>query len=415
MSAAFVGLVFWATRRMKHLTVAEANAANRMTGFLADVMNNIAAVKAQGSEPDEREAASQVAEYRSARDLEVMRSFLKFSAGYSTVIMLINTGAVVAAVLAAQAQVANIGAIYLAITYTLLVTNDLWSVNEVIRNYNKVIGDAHEMVEILQEPAGVRDRTDRPLVVRHGAIDFDDVRFGHDTQYERPLFDRFDLHIEAGEKVGLVGPSGGGKTTLTRLLLRFSDIQGGAIRIDGQDIAEITQRSLRQHISYVPQEPLLFHRSLQENIAYGLPGAKADQVRDAARRAYALDFIDSLPEGFETLVGERGIKLSGGQRQRIAIARAILKNAPILVLDEATSALDSESEVHIQQALAQAMSGRTTIVIAHRLSTIQAMDRILVMDEGRILEQGSHRELLAHGGTYAALWAHQSGGFLAGV
>ncbi len=415
MSAAFVGLVFWATRRMKHLTVAEANAANRMTGFLADVMTNIAAVKAQGSEPDEREAASQVAEYRSARDLEVMRSFLKFSAGYSTVIMLINTGAVVAAVLAAQAQVANIGAIYLAITYTLLVTNDLWSVNEVIRNYNKVIGDAHEMVEILQEPAGVRDRTDRPLVVRHGAIDFDDVRFGHDTQYERPLFDRFDLHIEAGEKVGLVGPSGGGKTTLTRLLLRFSDIQGGAIRIDGQDIAEITQRSLRQHISYVPQEPLLFHRSLQENIAYGLPGAKADQVRDAARRAYALDFIDSLPEGFETLVGERGIKLSGGQRQRIAIARAILKNAPILVLDEATSALDSESEVHIQQALAQAMSGRTTIVIAHRLSTIQAMDRILVMDEGRILEQGSHRELLAHGGTYAALWAHQSGGFLAGV
>ena len=415
MSAAFVGLVFWATRRMKDLTVAEANASNRITGFLADVMTNIAAVKAQGSEPDEREAAGQVAEYRTARDLDVMRSFLKFSAGYSTVIMTINTGAVVAAVLAAQAQVANIGAIYLAITYTLLVTNDLWSVNEVIRNYNKVIGDAHEMVQILNEPAGVQDRSHTKLAVRHGEISFEDVLFGHDGQYNDPLFDHFDLRIAAGEKVGLVGPSGGGKTTLTRLLLRFSDIQGGAIRIDGQDIADVTQRSLRQHISYVPQEPLLFHRSLHENIAYGLPGATAEQVRDAARRAYALDFIDSLPDGFETLVGERGIKLSGGQRQRIAIARAILKNAPILVLDEATSALDSESEVHIQQALAQAMAGRTTIVIAHRLSTIQAMDRILVMDEGRILEQGSHRELLAVGGTYAALWAHQSGGFLAGV
>jgi ABC-type multidrug transport system fused ATPase/permease subunit len=160
---------------------------------------------------------------------------------------------------------------------------------------------------------------------------------------------------------------------------------------------------------------LLFHRSLRENIAYGLPGATAEQVVDAARRAYALDFIESLPDGFETLVGERGIKLSGGQRQRIAIARAILKNARILVLDEATSALDSESEVHIQQALAQAMAGRTTIVIAHRLSTIQAMDRILVMDHGRIIEQGSHHELLALGGSYAALWAHQSGGFLSGV
>ena len=414
-SLAFILLVFFATRRMKHLTVAEANAANRMTGFLADVMTNIAAVKAQGSEPDERLAATEVAEYRTARDLDVMRSFLKFSAGYSTVITVINTGAVVAAILAAQYNVVNIGAIYLAVTYTLNVTSQLWSVNEVIRDYNKVIGDAHEMVLILNDPPSVRDRSRAPLVVREGRIDFDHVHFGHDTQYDNPLFDDFSLRVEAGEKIGLVGPSGGGKTTLTRLLLRFSDIQRGAIRIDGQDIADVTQRSLRQQISYVPQEPLLFHRSLFENIAYGLPGATGEQVADAARRAYALDFIESLPEGFETLVGERGIKLSGGQRQRIAIARAILKNARILVLDEATSALDSESEVHIQQALAQAMSGRTTIVIAHRLSTIQAMDRILVMDQGRIIEQGSHRELLAHGGSYATLWARQSGGFLAGV
>ncbi|HRY09100.1 MAG: ABC transporter ATP-binding protein [Actinobacteria bacterium] len=415
MSMVFILLVFFASRRMQDLTAAEAKAANRMTGFLADVMTNIAAVKAQGSEPDEKETASEVAEIRTSRDLDVMRSFLKFSAGYASVITVINTGAVAAAVLAAEAGVVNIGAIYLAVTYTLTVTSQLWSINEVIRNYNKVLGDAHEMVEILHLPAGVRDRHHAELVVRDGGIRMLDVTFGHDGQYEHPLFEHFDLDIAPGEKVGLVGQSGSGKTTLTRLLLRFSDLQGGRILIDGQDIAEVTQRSLRQQISYVPQEPLLFHRSLRENIAYGLPGATEDQVRHAAERAYALDFIESLPDGFDTLVGERGVKLSGGQRQRIAIARAILKDARILVLDEATSALDSESEVHIQQALAQAMAGRTTLVIAHRLSTIQAMDRILVMDAGRIIEQGSHRELLAAGGTYAALWAHQSGGFLAGV
>ncbi|HQR80286.1 MAG TPA: ABC transporter ATP-binding protein [Actinomycetota bacterium] len=415
MSMLFIALVFFATRRIKDLTVAEAAAANRMTGFLADVMTNIAAVKAQGAEPDEREAAGEVAEIRTARDLDLMRAFLKFSAGYASVISVINTGAVVVAVLAAEQHVVDIGSIYLAVTYTLTVTGQLWSINEVIRNYNKVIGDAHEMVEILNLPAAVRDRDHTPLVVRHGAISFRDVTFGHEGQHDRPLFEHFDLEVVPGEKVGLVGQSGSGKTTLTRLLLRFADLQSGQILIDGQDIAGITQRSLRQQISYVPQEPLLFHRSLRENIAYGRPGATEAQVRDAATRAYALEFIESLPDGFDTLVGERGVKLSGGQRQRIAIARAILKDARILVLDEATSALDSESEVHIQRALTQAMAGRTTIVIAHRLSTIQAMDRILVMDSGRIIEQGSHAQLLAGDGVYAALWAHQSGGFLTGV
>jgi ATP-binding cassette subfamily B protein len=295
------------------------------------------------------------------------------------------------------------------------VTGQLWSINEVIRNYNKVIGDAHEMVDILHLPASVRDLYETDLVVSQGLIEIDDITFGHDDQHDEPLFEHFDLTVLPGEKVGLVGQSGSGKTTLTRLLLRFSDLGAGQIRIDGQDIAGVRQRSLRRQISYVPQEPLLFHRSLRENIAYGLPGATAEQVIDAARRAYALEFIESLPNGFDTLVGERGVKLSGGQRQRIAIARAILKDARILVLDEATSALDSESEVHIQRALAQAMAGRTTLVIAHRLSTIQAMDRILVMDTGRIIEQGSHRELLAAHGVYASLWAHQSGGFLSEV
>jgi ATP-binding cassette subfamily B protein len=410
MSCAFMAMVFWATRRMQELTAAEAGAANRMTAFLADVMTNIAAVKAQASEHGERRAAGEVARYRSDRDLDVMRAFLRFSAGYASVIMVINSGAVAAAILVAQYDVVDIGAIYLAVTYTLTVTGQLWMINEVVRNYNTVVGDAHEMVEILDSPAAVRDRSDAALQVADGRIEIRDMSFGHDGQ---PLFSHFDLDIEPGQKVGLVGQSGSGKTTLTRLLLRFADVDAGHILIDGQDISEVAQRSLRRQISYVPQEPLLFHRSLRDNIAYGRPGASEAEVLDAAHRAYAMDFIEGLPDGLDTMVGERGVKLSGGQRQRIAIARAILKDARILILDEATSALDSESEMHIQRALAEAMLGRTTLVIAHRLSTIQAMDRILVMDAGRIVESGSHRELLAAGGPYAHLWAHQSGGFLA--
>jgi ATP-binding cassette subfamily B protein len=209
-----------------------------------------------------------------------------------------------------------------------------------------------------------------------------------------------------------VGHSGSGKTTFTRLLLRFSDIDGGQILIDGQNIAHITQDDLHRHIAYVPQEPLLFHRSIAENIAYGKDEADEATIKKTAELAHAAEFIDNLPKGYETLVGERGVKLSGGQRQRVAIARAMIKDAPILVLDEATSALDSESEKLIQSALWKLMQGRTAIVIAHRLSTIQKMDRIVVLDNGKIVEQGSHQELLKKNGTYAALWAHQSGGFL---
>ena len=220
------------------------------------------------------------------------------------------------------------------------------------------------------------------------------MTFTHDGAGEDALFDDFTLTIAPGEKIGLVGHSGPGKTTLTRLLLRFSDVDSGAIRIDGQDLREVTQASLRRSIAYVAQEPLLFHRSIADNIAYGRPGATPQEVHEAAVKASADEFIARLPTGYDTTVGERGVKLSGGQRQRIAIARAVLKDANLLVLDEATSALDSESEVHIQAALAEAMKGRTTIVIAHRLSTVQAMDRIVVLADGRIVEQGSHAELL---------------------
>jgi ATP-binding cassette subfamily B protein len=230
---------------------------------------------------------------------------------------------------------------------------------------------------------------------------------------EQPLlFDHFSLRIESGAKVGLVGRSGGGKTTLTRLLLRFADLESGEIRIGGRRIDRVPQAALRHVIAYVPQDPSMFHRSVADNIRVGRPDATDADVREAARLAHAAEFIESLQAGYDTMVGERGVKLSGGQRQRVAIARAILKNAPILVLDEATSSLDSESEALIQEALWTLLSGRTAIVIAHRLSTVRRMDRLVVLERGTIVEQGTHEELVRRGGIYAALWARQSGGFL---
>ena len=226
------------------------------------------------------------------------------------------------------------------------------------------------------------------------------------------VFRDFDLHIAAGQRVGLVGHSGAGKTTFVSLLLRQYDLGAGAIEIDGQNIAKVTQDSLRENIAVVPQEPLLFHRSIRENIAYGNPEASEEEIMAAAKQAQAHDFIMTLPDGYDTLVGERGVKLSGGQKQRVAIARAMLKDAPILVLDEATSALDSESEVAIQKALETLMEGKTVIAVAHRLSTLRKMDRIIVLEDGKIIEDGTHEELSQASGTYQKLWEHQAGGFL---
>jgi ATP-binding cassette subfamily B protein len=307
---------------------------------------------------------------------------------------------------------ANASVLYLVVAYASSVVDRLWQFGRVVRNVNRSLGDSAEMTEILQLAPEIQDPEVPELPrVHRGSISFENVHFRHESK-QRKLFSGLDLRIKQGEKVGLVGPSGGGKTTLTGLLMRFMDIERGAILIDGQNIADIRQRDLRRHISYVPQEPLLFHRSLSDNIRYGQLDAEDRVVEGVAKMAHAHDFIRELPEGYDTLVGERGVKLSGGQRQRVAIARAMLKNAPILVLDEATSALDSESEVLIQDALWKLMEGRTAIVIAHRLSTIQKMDRIIVLDGGKIVEQGSHKELLHAKGTYAKLWKHQSGGFL---
>ncbi|UKH18752.1 ABC transporter ATP-binding protein [Actinobacillus pleuropneumoniae] len=279
------------------------------------------------------------------------------------------------------------------------------------------LGTVQDGMQTLSKPHTVVDKADaKPLEVSKGEIKFEHVNFAYDPK--KPLLKDFELTIKAGEKVGLVGRSGAGKSTLTNLLLRFYDIQGGSITIDGQNVRDITQESLRSQIGLVTQDTSLLHRSVRENLLYGRPNATEEEMLKAVEKAAAAEFIPNLQDakgrtGFDAHVGERGVKLSGGQRQRIAIARVMLKDAPILLLDEATSALDSEVEAAIQENLTELMDGKTVVAIAHRLSTIMAMDRLIVLDKGEIVEQGSHEELLAQNGVYAKLWAHQSGGFLA--
>lgn len=301
-----------------------------------------------------------------------------------------------------------------AFTYTLSLVNRLFDINNLTRQFEEAVLHAVPMMDMLREDIEITDKPGAStLKVTKGDLAIQHVAFTYPENTQNgTVFADFSLDVKPGEKIGLVGPSGGGKSTLTRLLLRFDDVQTGAIHIDGQNIADVTQQSLREAVAYVPQEPLLFHRTIRENIAYGKPRASEAQIIQAAKKANAHDFISGLSNGYETVVGERGVKLSGGQRQRVAIARAILKDAPILVLDEATSALDSENEVQVQKALWKLMEGRTTLVIAHRLSTIQRMDRIVVLKDGEVIEQGSHKKLLAKKGLYATLWSHQSGGFL---
>jgi len=407
----FIVIVMLGSRVMAEKTRTESQANTKINARLADAVTNVIAIKANGQEAVELEEFGRITKHWRGKSLQTMKSFLVVSSGYSVMIAILNTSAVVSAVLASQYNLVSIGIVYLCVAYTLTISRQLWEFNNIMRNYNRVMGDAHDMVEILNLPVQIEDpkHPQKPHILR-GTIEFKDVTFGY-TKAD-PIFKGLNLKIKSGEKVGLVGHSGGGKTTITKLIMRFVDITRGKIMIDGQDISRLKQSDLRSNISYVPQEPLLFHRSLAENITYGQAEASKEQIRAVAKMAHADEFIRELPDGYETLVGERGVKLSGGQRQRIAIARAILKNAPILVLDEATSALDSESEALIQDALWKLMEGRTAIVIAHRLSTIQRMDRIIVMEKGRIAEQGTHKELIRQNGIYAKLWSRQSGGFI---
>ncbi len=288
---------------------------------------------------------------------------------------------------------------------------NLWSLGSIVRAYYESFADAEEMAIILNTPYEVEDKPTQTLADAKGEIIFDNVTYVYENNNTKVL-DTFNLKIPAGQKVAIVGTSGAGKTTFVRLLMRLFNLNEGRILIDGVDIKTISQENLREVISFVPQDPSLFHRTLMDNIRYGKRAATDEEVLRAATLAHCSEFISKLPAGYRTYVGERGVKLSGGERQRVAIARAILKDSPILILDEATSSLDSISEHYIQDAFENLMQGKTTIVIAHRLSTIQKMDRIIVLDKGAIAEEGTHKELLEKGGMYANLWNHQTGGFM---
>ncbi|HSX15766.1 MAG TPA: ABC transporter ATP-binding protein [Candidatus Saccharimonadales bacterium] len=414
LAAIFMVSGIFVTRPVRRLSAVQAKRESKQTGYLADSVTNIMAIKSFAGGTFERSAFAGLTGRTQQSLMQLMHANQRQMAFFSLFSRVISAVALVMAVVGVVVFKANVATAFLIFSYTGNLVGQLWQFcNNSLRNYNRALGDAYEMTKILDITPEILDPAEPETVhISHGQVSFEAVTFQHDGA-EKPLFDRLDLRIKPGEKVGLVGHSGSGKTTLTRLLLRFSDIQGGAVRIDGQDIAAITQDDLRRHIAYVPQEPLLFHRTIAENIAYGAADAERATIEGVAKMASAHEFITALPKGYDTLVGERGVKLSGGQRQRIAIARAMLKNAPILALDEATSALDSESEVLIQAALWKLMEGRTAIVIAHRLSTVQKMDRIIVLDDGKIVEEGSHKELIGKtNGTYAKLWAHQSGGFI---
>ena len=412
ISAIYAPLVWRYRKKQLPTNQAWAAAETERTGQLADAISNIMAVKSFAGEKAEHKRMLSKVNAVFDRSMDTLRMNTRHESITGSVQRSINVSVIVLSVLLAINGNIDIGVIYLALTFGIAIMRRLWDLNMTFRTVTRVFGDAHDMAEILDTKPEIVD-IDNPqeLEIKDAHIDFKDVTFAHEKDAE-PLFKKLSMHIDNGEKIGLVGHSGGGKTTITKLLMRFMDIQNGAISIDDQNIANVKQTDLRRHIAYVPQEPILFHRTLSENIAYGQPNATQEQIEHVAKLAHAHEFIKDLPLGYKTLVGERGVKLSGGQRQRIVIARAMIKDAHILVLDEATSALDSESEVLIQKALWTLMEGKTAIVIAHRLSTIQKMDRIIVLSEGKIIEEGSHTQLLAKKGAYANLWKHQSGGFI---
>lgn len=410
----YVFVVYKMFRRVLPLNEDAAGAQNKLSGELSDSITNILSVKTSGRETYERGLFDEANQEVLKADSRRMRASV-FRGTVAASIIVVVMVVLVIFVTGGNAWFGiTAGTLVMMFTYTYSLMMQFNRINQTFQSINRAFGDAHDMTVVLDEPRLVADDPDATeLVVSKGEIDFEDLNFWYEDSDERnKVFSGFSLHIPVGQRVGLVGRSGSGKTTLTTLLLRLADIQEGRILIDGQDISHVTQVSLRRQIAFVPQEPLLFHRSVRDNIAYGKPDADESEIVRAAEKANALEFIKKLPHGFDTLTGERGVKLSGGQRQRIAIARAILTNAPILVLDEATSALDSESERLIQDALTNLMADRTSIVIAHRLSTVASLDRIVVLSEGEVVEDGKHADLIDAGGEYAHLWERQTGAFL---
>ncbi|MFI0924679.1 ABC transporter ATP-binding protein [Streptomyces sp. NPDC021012] len=398
-------------RRRQALVAQREQAIARVSGHVADSLTNMDTVRSFGAE--KREAAEHRSRVAESRKL-TLRSWdygnLRIETLIAPMSVLTNVlGLVLAVTLGGREH--GVEAVIVAFTYYANATRMMFEFNQIYRRLESSMTEAAQFTELLLDRPTVLDpETPEPLRPEGAAVRFEKVTFAHAGA--KPLFEGLDLDVPSGAKIGFVGRSGGGKTTLTRLLLRMTDIEGGRITIGGQDISRLRQAELRSMIAYVPQDPAMFHRTLRENIAFARPDATEAEIRRAAEAAHVTEFVDALPDGFDTMVGERGVKLSGGQRQRVALARAILRDAPVLLLDEATSALDSESEMLVQDALWGLMEGRTALVVAHRLSTVATMDRLVVLDRGRIVEQGTHQELLTAEGAYAKLWQHQSGGFL---
>lgn len=412
IAVVFVVVLFnvWRVKRRRPFVVEYSAASSKLRGEGVDILTNIAAVRQYSRRTNELKRIGHTIGDRVRKDFRqwymgewtmVMNSF------FGSLLMGLMLIVIYVLLSSGQATAGNLILVLVLLSRVAHMFNMMGMLmNGFVRQYGEVEEGLEEILidhEINDAPEAIR------LKAPHGQIVWNNVDFVYG---ENKVFDGFNLDIKAGQRIGLVGPSGAGKTTFVSLLLRQHDIHGGSIEIDGQNIAEVTQDSLRENIAVVPQEPMLFHRSIRENIAYGKPNATDEEIIEVAKKAQAHEFITALENGYDTLVGERGIKLSGGQKQRVAIARAMLKDAPILVLDEATSALDSESEVAIQQALEKLMEGKTVIAVAHRLSTLREMDRILVLEQGRVVEDGSHAKLSQAGNTYQKLWEHQAGGFL---
>ncbi len=381
----------------------------KVGGALSDAIGCNAVVKGFGAEAREETRLGGVVAKWQKRTLRTWNRYNLNGVAQDTALLILRATILGTGVLLWLQGVANAGDITFVLTSFFVLQGYLQDVGMHFRNLQRSVNEMEELVELDSAPYGVADVAGAtPIRIGAGAIDFDRVTFQYGG-HESPLYKDFSVTIKSGERVGLVGHSGSGKTTFVKLIQRLYDINDGQILIDGQNIAEHEQASLRSQIAIVQQEPILFHRTLADNIAYARPGATRAEVMDAARMANAHDFIVSLPKGYETMVGERGVKLSGGERQRVAIARAFLANNPILILDEATSSLDSESELLIQQAIERLMTGRTTLVIAHRLSTVRALDRILVFDKGRIVEEGDHMALIRReSGIYRRLFEKQA-------
>ncbi|MEZ9487464.1 ABC transporter ATP-binding protein [Vibrio breoganii] len=414
---AYIGIQIYFVPRLKQVSSEQANARSTMTGRIVDSYTNIATVKLFSHSKRETEYAEEGME----GFLDTVHRQMRLVTGFNVMVEVVNYVLVFAiaaiSIMLWMDNAISIGAIAIAISLALRLNGMsmwiMWEVGALFEN----MGTTVDGMATLSKPIDIKDEQNaKPIQVENGGIHFDDVSFHYGEN--KGVISNLSLNIKPGEKVGLVGRSGAGKSTLVNLLLRFHDVEGGKISIDQQDISAITQDSLRSNIGMVTQDTSLLHRSIRENILYGNPTASEEELIAATKQAHAHEFIETLTDpfgnlGYDAQVGERGVKLSGGQRQRIAISRVLLKDAPILVLDEATSALDSEVEAAIQESLNELMKGKTVIAIAHRLSTIAAMDRLIVLDKGHIVEEGTHQELIQGKGIYAQLWAHQTGGFIA--